>query len=352
MRIDRPTDRPECPGHGDRGATLITFALSIVAICAVIALVLGGSLGYDAERNSQTSSDAAALAATSTLRNVQTSSPTSLSEFDVVYDTAETIAQSNGANEGEAVGCELIEPDGDTISDCGSATLADYISASGVRVGTRDTRDVPFGEVNNLTEISGATGAAATIQPLAEGQSPFMVCSAAAEHPEQILDASGEVNSAAIGEHFVLQGNAINEGGRDCGHPAESFRGWVQFDSTFPIPGDWKMEQGNKNGHIERQLIGVEACGGEGVDVNDFTGCVISVPLCTSGSGGASNYELYCVAMGSFRISHNDNGPSFCHPDPPKHICGEFLGAAVATGGQGAEEEAGVDEVVIIKLVE
>lgn len=351
MRSIRTAGTPAA-AHGERGATLVTFALSIVAICAVIALVLGGSLGYDAERNSQTSSDAAALAATSALRNVQTSSPTSLSEFDVVYDTAETIAQSNGSNAGEAVGCELIRPDRSTIADCGSGTLAQYISASGVRVGTRDTRDVPFGEVNDLTEISGDTSGAATIQPLAEGQSPFMVCAPAGGHPEPILDASDQINPDAIGEHFVLQGNPIKDDGRDCGHPASSFRGWVQFESTFPIPGDWAMESGNKNGHIDRQLIAVDACGGDGVDVNDFTGCIIAVPLCTSGSGGSSDYELYCVTMGSFRISHNGNGPSVCSADNQKHICGEFLGAAVATGGQGSSNQAGVHDVVLIKLVE
>lgn len=369
MHGARRTDRDGPVGRGDRGATLITFALSIVAICAVIALVLGGSLGYDAERNSQTSSDSAALAATSALRAVQTSSPapTSAAQFDVVYDTAETMAKANGANSTEKVGCELVAADGSTIEECEAASLAEFTSASGVRVGTRDTRDVPFGEANNLTTISGVTGAAATIQPLRAGNSPFLVCSSsggADGHPVKVLEdtAPYNINSAAIGEQFLLWGEDVKEGDRQCGGSSNSWRGWVDNSSgTHELPGWWGVDTGSKNGHlVPRLLIDPDGCDAEeGADIADLDGCVIAVPLCThSNNASGSSLELYCVRFGSFRLAaySGAHGSAPCQrgsDNANKVLCGEFLGGgAIATGGQGSSDQASVDDVVLIKLVE
>lgn len=333
--------------RSDRGVTLITFALSLVAIFAVIALVLGGSLGYSAERNSQTASDAAALAATSKLRAVQTDGIGS----SEVLGTAQQVAEANGANAGD-VTCELIANDLSSIADCGTPSAAAFESASGVRVDTADTRDVPFGEVTGQETITGATVAAATIQPLAEGFAPFMVCSPAPGHPEPVLTPSGEINSAAIGEYYVLQGTAMKQEGRDCGNPAANWRGWVNFDETYPLPGEWGIEDGNKNGHIDRQLAGDNACAGQSTDDGTFGGCVLALPLCESGNNGGGDFTVNCRTMGAFEIVHVGNGPSVCHSGNPKHICGEFIGAAIAIGGQGSDEQAGVNDVVVIKLVE
>lgn len=333
----------------ERGVTLITFALSLVAICTVIALVLGGSLGYDAERNSQTSSDAAALAATSALREVQVNGAPASS----VYDTAKAVAESNDSNTFGPNDCQLITANLTFVDYCSSASAAQFAAASGVRVGTAETRNVPFGDVSNMRTITGETGAAATIQPLGQGRAPFMVCSSAPAHPSPIIDASGNVIPAAIGQDYVLQGTAMKDGGRDCGNPAANWRGWVDFEETFPIPGFWGIENGNKNGHIDKQLVGPNACGGQAVDVNDFNGCIINVPLCLYGnSTPGGNFEVYCVTFGAFQIVHNGNGPSTCHSDPPQHICGRFIGAATAVGGQGTDEVAGANDVVVIKLVE
>lgn len=343
----------------------------------VIMLVLGGSVGYEAERNSQTASDAAALAATSTLRRIQTSSPSDVTDFNPVLATARDVAEANGADAGASVSCVLIKFDQTPIDDCGSADFAEFVAASGVAVGADDTRDVPFGEVAGQAKITGSTTAAATAQKLANGTSPFMVCDAAYDDegdPRDILEPvtttadpnDYTIKASAKGQLYVLQGNPVKSEGRDCGHPASSFRGWVKFESTYPLPGDWAMEEGNKNGHIERQLVGPDACGGQNVDVEDFNGCIISVPLCVSGSGGSSDYKLYCVAMATFKIVWNGNGPSevpadpdpetggpagTCSEDNQKHICGRFIGASIATGGQGAEGPVGVNETAVIKLV-
>lgn len=335
--------------RSERGATLITFALCLTAICIVIALVLGGSLGYSAERNSQTASDAAALAATSALRNVQTAGAAT----STVEDAARATVEANGSDTFVEADCEIIDANLAFIATCGSATAGQMAGASGVRMNARDTRDVPFGEVAGQPTITGETGAAATIQPLASGNSPFMLCNPAPGHPTPVIDASGNIRPEAIGQEYVLQGNPMKEAGRDCGNPASNWRGWVEFEETFAIPGFWGVESGNKNGHIDKQLVDSNACGGQGTDVNDFVGCVLAVPICTYGNDtGGGNFEVYCVTFGSFEITHNGNGPSSCYAGNQKHICGEFLGAAVATGGQGGGGPADPNEVVVIKLVE
>ena len=59
--------------RSDRGITVVFFALALTGILAVSALVLGGSVGYEAARNAQTAADAAALAgATRPLQNHKT----------------------------------------------------------------------------------------------------------------------------------------------------------------------------------------------------------------------------------------------------------------------------------------
>jgi Flp pilus assembly protein TadG len=333
---------------GDRGATLVTFALSLVAICSVIALVLGGSIGYSAERNSQTASDAAALAATNRLWQVQTRAISATQ----VLETARSVAVANGANSSD-VTCRLVAANRTHIEDCESASVAQFRAASGVAVDTRDTRDVPFGEVSGNTEITGATLAIATIQPVTSGRSPFMMCAPAPGHgPVKVLDSAGNINESAVGTHYMLQGTEMKNDGRDCGNPASNWRGWVDFDSTFPLPGEWAIENGNKNGHIPRQLLNDDACGGSGTDVNNFVGCTIAVPLCTSGNGKPGNqFRVNCVTWGAFKISHNGSGPSVCHSSSPQHICGEFVGGALAREGQGTEDKADPNEVVVIKLV-
>lgn len=340
---------------GERGATLITFALSLVAIFAVVALVIGGSLGYSAERNSQTASDAAALAATSALRRAQVEPIPVLADFDAVLASATSVAEANGADGLDPDDCQLVAADLSVIEACDSATLADFVLASGVHVNTSDTRDVPFGEVAGNTTITGSTGATATAQPVAAGRSPFMMCSNAPGHGpiKVLLNDDGDINLAARGQEYMLQGTEMKNEGRDCGNPASNWRGWVDFDNTFDLPGEWAIENGNKNGHIPRQLAGDDACGGDGVDVNDFVGCTIAVPLCISGNGKpGNNFRVNCVTLGAFKITHNGNGPSGCHSSAPKHICGEFLGAGISRDGQGTDDKADPNEVVVIKLVE
>lgn len=99
------------------------------------------------------------------------------------------------------------------------------------------------------------------------------------------------------------------------------------------------------------------------MDVNDFIGCKLVVPLCTAGDNGGGNFRVYCVEFAVFEIVWNGSGPSTglppdpagnttCSVDNAQHICGRFIGAGVLSEGQGTDEQAGVDDVVVIKLTE
>ena len=360
----------------ERGATLITFALSLVAICTVIALVIGGSLGYSAERDSQTASDAAALAATSKLRAYQLGE----AGAEEVAATAQLIAESNGADGADRVICEVVNADyaqtksaADVIGPCEDPSAGDpYVhvrdaDAAGVRLGTGETKDVPFGEVSELRTIAANTIAAATVQPLRSGNSPFLLCSSTGGddgHEVKVLEETApyEVNEAAYDKWFMLWGEDMNNGDRQCGGESNSWRGWVaNSDDVYQLPGWWEVDTGNANGHlVPRLVIDPDGCDvEEGADISEVDGCVIVVPLCShSNNETGNNLELYCVRYGTFELSYHDNrtpGPVPCArgvDNANKVLCGKFLRGGVATGGQGGTGQAGINEVVVIKLVE
>lgn len=356
---------------GERGVTVVLFAIFITGLLAVAALTLGGSLGYTAVRNAQNAADAAALAATNTLREVQqgTTPPAE------VLSTAVSVAEDNGAIPGSVV-CDIVDAEyalthaeTDVIGPCNGAN-ATHADAAGVRVRVDDERDVPFSAFVDKETIRADAVASATVQPVLEGRAPFMVCTAptATGHPAPALvaDASDptgySVNPAAIGLEYVLHGNAMKDGGRQCGAGSRSWRGFVEFGGTFPIPSPdpvddsewWRVKTGNANGHLDRVLTGDGACAG---DVEFIIGCKIALPLCPASNGGNGvNLRLYCVKLGTFEITYNQymNGTPPCNDGQKATglVCGKFVGGATAFGGQGGASTADPDSVVVIKLVE
>lgn len=376
------TRHPRMQRSGDRGVVVLFFAISVTAMLAVAALVLGGSVGYTAVRNAQTAADSAALAGSSTIQDHKRDWVATPAED--VLDTVRSVVEGNGAIL-EPGGCDLVAAeyaisgaDIDVIADCsllGTLPESDFADVAGVRVTVGDTRDVPFGAFVEEQTITGKAVAAATIQPVSEGRAPFMVCTAATAtgHPAQALipdpsDATGySINTDAIGKEYVLHGNQIKETGkgRDCGNPSSDWRGLVGFGTTFPVPSAspdndldwWTVETGNTTGNLPRSLTGSAGCrlGDQSVD-SLAVGCMIAAPLCPKGNGASSGFRLYCVKMAAFEITYNSSlsnpGPPQCHSTTTSIICGRFLGAAVATGGQGRAVTADPNGVAVIKLVQ
>ncbi len=370
---------------GDRGVAALFFAISVTAMLAVAALVLGGSIGYTADRNAQTAADAAALAGASTLRDHKqdwVNTPAA-----AVLDTVQSVVEHNGGKLASN-GCELVDAtyaltrsDADVIADCADLeylSKEDFAATAGVRVTVLDTRDVPFSAfIDHQDTITGTAVAAATIQPVVEGRAPFMVCTSpdAVGHPTQALQESGDptgytVNPAAIGKLYVLWGNQVKYQGRDCGKPSSDWRGLVEFDTSFSMSADpsddtywWRTESGNKNGTLPITLAGDDAChlDNEGVSALQL-GCRIAVPLCPMGNGSTSDFRLYCVKLGVFEISNigdvfnsDTTQPEYdtpCGTVKNNIICGKFLGLGSAIGGRGIAETPDPNAVVVVKLVE
>lgn len=300
----------------DRGVILLFFAISLTAMLALGALVLGGSAGYMALRNAQTAADLAALAGTSTLRAHQTDWVTT--PANAVLAEVASVVEDNGAVL-EPGGCQLIRAEyalsrseADVIADCETLEYLpaqDFAQVAGVRVQVSDTRGVPFGAFVDQDTITGGATAAATAQPIVAARTPFMVCASpnATGHPAPALlpddeDPTGyRVNAAAIGKHYVLWGNQIKNLGRDCGKPSSDWRGLVRFDTTFPLPSPdpvndtawWQTESGNKDGQLPESLAGDTSCTLDGQGADDLAvGCRIPVPLCPKSNSSTDDFRL------------------------------------------------------------
>lgn len=361
--------RPHRPS--ERGATAVVFAVVLTGMLSVSALVFGASLGYSSVRTAQNGADAAALAGASTLRQVKLGQQSAAE----VLGTVITVAENNGANSGDIV-CEIVNAnyaisnsDSDVIGPCSTSNV-NHAAAAGVRVTTHATRNVPFNAFIDSDTITADAVAAATVQPVRQGKSPFMVCAdpTATGHPAPVLnpsltDPSGyAVNAGAIGLEYVLHGNAMKDGGRQCGAGSVSWRGFVSFSGDFPVPSAdpnddadwWEVKTGNANGHLDRVLAGDDVCQG---DVEAIIGCRLAIPLCPKSNGDTGeNLKLFCVKMGAFEITYNQHstGAPSCNGGVPDNglVCGRFLGAATVTGGRGGADAPDTNSVVVIKLVQ
>lgn len=361
--------------RGDRGAVLMLFALSLASMAVVAALVLGASNGYSGARSAQNAVDAAAAAASHRLHQVATGDATA----DEVADTAESVAEDNGAEPG-SVECEVVsalyaltKAESDVIGPCDGTNETDALAA-GVRVTAYEEREVPFGPFVGADTIRASARAAATVQPVRQASSPFMVCSSAAGHPVPVLVEDTDlyppwdINAAAVGQSYVLWGNAMKDDGRDCGNGSASWRGLVDFEKTFAIPspdgvddtGWWEVDTGNKAGLIQTDLTGNDTCGdGSSNQTVDSlaVGCRVTVPMCTHGNGETGvNFKLHCVRLAAFEVTWvggTSSPPAPCMVAAPNNtICGTLLGTATGTSGTTGATKALSSEVVAVRLVE
>lgn len=393
--------RRDHPGRDDRGIAVVFFAISVTAMLAVGALVLGGSVGYTASRNAQTAADSAALAgATALNKHKQNWSETSA---DQIVNEIEDVVNSNGAELAPG-GCELIRgtyglanDESEVIGPCSILATLDetwFRNAAGVRVTVSETRAVPFSAFVERDDITARAVAAATIQPVVagEGRSVFMICSSpdAIGHPAQVLREDPDhrtgysVRDSARGKVYVLWGNEIKTHGqgRDCGNNSSDWRGLIQWYANFAVPSPsttsdaewWRVEEGNNVGRdidMAANVLEEDACelSNEGVEDLEL-GCRLAVPLCPfsnkvlPASVRSADFRLYCPQMGVFTITHigsvvdpNLNAGALEYETPcgtreSNIVCGEFVGSATARDAQGSAEAPEQHDYVVVKLVE
>jgi len=337
----------------DRGVTMIFVAICLVGLMALTGLVIDGGNAFAQRRQMQNAADAAALAGANALQRARQGAPGATP--DQVLRDARDAAVDNGADPA-AFRCSLVRTSaGGTevgTAPCpASPSPALPDDAAGVRVQVQSDHVTAFMRVVGHDQFTAAASAAALLRRASVGAAPFMVCANAAGHPVPLLivddpldPESAVVNSAAIGQEYVIYGNDIRDGGRDCGNPANQFRGLVDLSKgPFEIPGWWEADQGNKGGHMLPNIAG--GCGMDNADKIKDTpvGCEFALPLCLYGNDRPGNaFQAYCVAAGRFRITKNET---------PHRLVATVLGGGVVPDGPGSGI-AGPGDVAVIKLSE
>ena len=250
----------------DRGAVLIFLALALVGLIALAGLVLDGGRAYGERRQMQNAADSASMAATRQLDRYLTNQST---DARTILAAARDTAEQNGA-ERASVTCRLVRFDRSVIGPCPTGPTmpqATKDEAAGVVVTTTQTQGTYFIRVvGNTTFTAGASATAQIGRAGGTYIAPFLVCGTAPGHVPQILlpDATSPtgfvVNAFAIGTEYSIYGNDIKSGGRDCGNPSSSFRGNVNTGSSYPIPGEWDTDTGNRNGPTLRLVNSGNVC--------------------------------------------------------------------------------------------
>jgi Flp pilus assembly protein TadG len=315
----------------------VLVALSLTSILAVMGVVVDGSRVFSERRQMQNAADAAAMAGARAYDKVVAN------QESAIYNAALTAATANGAT---SITCRLIDEVLVDVGACptvntGTAT-AIKTAAAGVRITVNASKSTTFMKVVGIQTFSAKASAAAQVEGLRSGPSPFVMCAVSSSDPRSngdgqslaILLPDNSMNPAAIGQTFELQDpTAVG-----CGQQNQ-FKGLADTPADFPTPGPWNLLNGDHGINVTKQVIaGNDACGG---NPDYFINCVVAVPLCYSMTPSVA-YKLYCVRYAPFRITVNTSA---------SRMAGVLLDSAYASGGQGGGKPL-AGEVRIIKLSE
>jgi Flp pilus assembly protein TadG len=308
----------------ERGAMLVVTAISLVALMAFAGLVIDGGRAYSDERQVQNSADAAALAGASALNSIIN---TPGADASVIRTAVQNSITANGTNGGFT--CTLVDVNRNPVSpsDCPSATSTLPAGTAGVSVRAADNQSTSFIKVIGIDSFSAAADATAQVQAQRGGTSPFMVCGLpflqGGQDPPLLLQSGSSwvVNTAAVYPTNTAEYKLHDQNGPgNCGGTSNGFKGLVN-PGDYNLPGYWDSDTGTRAGPVRQYLASSAAC-----QDNLGIGCEIAVPICSGGNGEPGTLlKLWCVAMGSFRITYSTN---------TEHR-GYFIGGAVVTSGQG-----------------
>jgi Flp pilus assembly protein TadG len=313
--------------QGDHGVTLVLLVLSLAAVLALAGLAIDGGRLFASRRQMQNAADASAMAGARALDRFKTKQTTDAS---AVYNAALQQATNDGAS--STITCRLLNFNRtQDLGACPTAANATIAKAAWtVRVSVNVTESTIFMQALGMSNFSSNASAAAVVGKPAAGNGPFLICANADGFvPPIVTNPSGAnppdwvINPDAIGHNYVVYGNSIKDGGRDCGDPDASFRGLADdTNGPFQIPGWWDTKTGNKTGPTQSLIGSGNVCSG---DFGNFpTGCVVVLPLCTKGNdANGAGFQMYCVDLGLFQITVNNN----------HDIEATFLGRAVLNAG-------------------
>jgi hypothetical protein len=329
--------------HDEHGAMMVLLAITMVALLALAGLVIDGGRAYADHREVQNSADAAALAGAGALNSII------FNFFGKEKAVYQAVAASIAANKTNgAFDCRLVDEAKNDLGPCptenGSGLPADV---AGVSVRARDTQAGSFIKVLGIASFSASAPATAQIQALRGGSFPLMVCGTDVDAgglnppgtpdlliPDNTKNPPWRINPAAIGWEYLVH----NEHVPDCSNGSSSFKGLVDEDLGYDLPGWWITKTGTTAGPVREELVGLNACQGELA-----VGCRLIIPLCSQSNGlTGDNFEMYCVRTGVFEISQANANT---------HRAIFRGGSGVVTGGRGGGRPI-PNEGRVIKLSE
>jgi len=326
----------------DRGAALVFVAIGVIAFVGVAGLIVDGSRGYSHRRQMQNAADAGALAGASTFNRFLRGEVTAA---DVGNEAIGTALQ-NGAT---SATCAWVAENGAELASCSNTSNTYTSVATGVRVHASGTIATSFASVlgkSSLTANADATAQVLAVRAVDGEASPWVACAFATtvSGPSAPLvnwvGGEAEVNMAARGKRIEVHAPSIDT--MPCGGTAPGFKGWVDPDGTYTIPGVWQTQTGTRSGPARQVLAGVPGCTG---DLKGANGCYLALPICTSIEGNGASVTTYCVGMGLFQVYDTGSGHSGNAHEAV------FVGPATLTGGTGGGRPSG-DDARVIRLTD
>ncbi|MBV9041793.1 MAG: hypothetical protein JOZ68_12360 [Acidimicrobiia bacterium] len=333
--------------YDEHGFSIVLVALLMTGMLSVTAVVLDLGQAYSNHRQMQNAADAAALAATRALDKARLVSYANTSLNSAVDTTASDVASKNGA-QGSQVSCQVIRwnyylDNSQIIAPCSATATwtADTTNGgpAGVLVNTGVTAKTAFGGVINQSTTTAKGSAAASIQPLAAGRGPFIVCGQKSNDGYDMLNADGTFNAAkakAVGT-FAIQAAQLPR----CNGPA-AFKGKAADPSAvFNIPGIDVGTNGNGfDATIQGIVLGATPCNGQDPAVTD---CDLAIPIADS-TVPAGSYNFHVTSVAVFHITGDGHGN-------PKYFATYVGNLDQARGGQGGTGVCAVGSLCLVKLV-
>jgi hypothetical protein len=331
----------------------------------------------------QNASDAAAMAGARELDAVrQTLLEGGTADESTIYDAALAAALDNDADPGTEFECVIVDVNGDPItgdaatSACPqsdvSALPGGNENAAGVAVVTHNTQETFLIRAVGADSFRARANATAQVQALREVDTintPFMVCGTnrpldvsdtpnapdlVIPDPQQpdrwMVNPDAEWSSSGTPPSgFGLQGGPwyIVHGPNNtdvpgCDSTSQGWKGWVDVNGDWEIPGWWGSQPGNRAGPTRSVLRDPDTCAN-----GDLDDCIVVVPICVDGVGNGQNVELYCVKFGAFRVADTGSGGS-----GNRHHIALIGDAEVVLGEGGGGFPPQVNELRVIKLTE
>ena len=254
----------------------------MVATVTVTGLVVDGGRGFAERRQMQNAADAAALAGARALDRMVVGGEAAVWTAVVasaVSNGAYAVARSVRAHRRSA-GCQTTTcPTTNTLQ---AVTIKAQSTA--VRVTVASVSPTSFMKVVGRNSFTARASAAAQIQGLRSGNSPFVLCATGDTDPRSLGDGQAvpiilpdnKMNPAAIfangGPIYELQDPTTI----GCGQ-GNAFKGLSENAATsYPTPGLWDLLNGDHGINVAKSVIGGNSACTNGI----VDGCVIAIPLC------------------------------------------------------------------------